>query len=227
MKEIKIKCPKRFQDCNIEQVGRWIEILDNLKIKDPTELLNNASLMVDVISIFSGVRVSVVRKLFPKDLRKIYLNLLEMLSQHEITEPKGEVTINGVKYVMNKDFKKITTGQVIDIKMIEEPYKQPSKLMAILYNEQGFVYGQEDENFNHLKPTKDRQRIFSTYFPVGEFINCMGFFLNSYERRSEAMALIQIVKTEKAIEKTLKELKTEIQENRPRRSGFSGRNKLK
>ena len=223
---MKVKTPKRLQDCNIEQIGCWIEILNNLGIKDPTELLQNFSLMVDVVSIFSGLRPSLVRTITPSDLTKIYLDLLQMLSQFEEKEPEGVVSIDGVKYIFNKDFKKTTTGQVIDIKMIETPYKHPAQVMAILYNEEGFSYGQTDDRGVMLKPTDQRKKIFAEKFPANEFINVMGFFLNSYEKRSEALALIQIVKTERTITEIQNELKTEIQAERLRPSGFFGRSKL-
>lgn len=222
---MKVKTPKRLQDCNIEQIGRWIEILNNLGIKDPTELLQNFSLMVDVVSIFSGLRPSLVRTITPSDLTKIYLDLLQMLSQFEEKEPEGVVSIEGVKYILNKDFKKITTGQVIDIKMIETPYKHPAQVMAILYNEEGFTYGQTNDKGVMIKPTDQRKKLFAEKFPVNEFINVMGFFLNSYEKRNEALALIQIVKTEKTITEIQNQLKTEIQAGQSRPSGFFGRNK--
>lgn len=227
MKQIKVKCPKTLNDCTIEQIGSWIGILDALKVEDPNELLNNESLMVDVVSLFSGVRKSLVRQFEKIQLMKIYIDLINMLGRHEPTEPKGEVTIDGKKYVFHKDFKKITTGQVIDIKTIEVSYKEPSRLMAILYNEEGFTYGQTDENDQHLKPTKERSSLFAKKFPAEEYINCMAFFLENYEKRKLAFTMIQTVKMQMELEKMGNELKTEIQGERQRRTGFFGRNKSK
>jgi hypothetical protein len=120
-----------------------------------------------------------------------------MLAQYKSSDPVGTVEIEGKKYSFNKDFNLITTGQIIDLKLIEDIASDPCKAVAICYIEAGLDYCEEDSKGRITNPTDVRYNLFKEHFPGDEFLNFFGFFLREYETRSRAILAIQTLKTMK------------------------------
>jgi hypothetical protein len=59
-----------------------------------------------------------------------------------MAEPIGKVEIDGKVYVFQKDFSKISTGQMIDMKLIENVTEEPAKALAVCYVEERTDYCQ-------------------------------------------------------------------------------------
>jgi hypothetical protein len=118
-----------------------------------------------------------------------------MLSEYKSSDPVGTVEIEGKKYHFNKDFNFITTGQIIDLKLIEDIASDPCKAVAICYIEAGLDYCEEDSKGRITNPTDVRYKLFKEHFPGDEFLNFFGFFLREYETRSRAILAIQQLKT--------------------------------
>jgi len=123
--------------------------------------------------------------------------LLSMLSEYKSSDPVGLVEIEGKKYYFYKDFRFITTGQIIDLKLIEDIASDPCKAVAICYIEEDMDYCHEDSKGRIINPTDVRYKLFKQHFPGDEFLNFFGFFLREYETRNLAILAIQQLRTMK------------------------------
>jgi hypothetical protein len=101
----------------------------------------------------------------------------------------------------------MTTGQIIDLKLIENVAEDPCRALAICYVEEGFDYCHEDSKGRVVNPTATRYELFKKHFPGDEFLNYFGFFLHNYEKRKAAILSIQMLKAEMMNKKMIQELK--------------------
>ena len=99
---------------------------------------------VQLVSVFSGLSVNQVKKAHVDDVVDLSMKLLDMLNGYEYQEPKSEITVEGKKYLFEKDFAGYSTGQIIDLKLIEDVSQNPSEALAICYIEEDMEYCQED-----------------------------------------------------------------------------------
>ena len=95
-----------------------------------------------------------------------------------------------------KDFSKISTGQMIDMKLIERVPEEPHRALAICYVEEGMEYCQKDDRGVVLNPNEKREALFKDRFPGDEFLNFFGFFLRESESRRNAILALQVVRME-------------------------------
>lgn len=219
--KIKISVPDRIEDCNIVQISKFISITQEYKIKGAEDLMRNFPAIVQIVHIFSGLETHKINMLPVTMVNDFFLHILKMVSIERNEQPPEEITIKGKTYVYHLDFKKISTGQIIDIKMLENPHKEPGKLMAILYVEKGMRYHQTNEQGHVLNPTDERAKIFNEHFPVVDFLSCLDFFLRIYEGTSLLIAQNNSIKVTRTMKKMLKELKKEAKKTV--RSGTDGR----
>jgi hypothetical protein len=120
--------------------------------------------------------------------------LLKMLAEYKTSEPSEFITIEGQRYRFERDFAHIETGQIIDMKLIDDVSQNPCEALAICYIEEGMEYCQEDNRGKVLNPNKKREEIFKRSFPGDEFLNYFAFFLRESERRNLAILGIQTAK---------------------------------
>jgi hypothetical protein len=113
-----------------------------------------------------------------------------------MVDPVGRVVIDGQAYVYEKDFSKISTGQMIDMKLIERVPEEPHRALAICYVEEGMEYCQKDDRGVVLNPNEKREALFKERFPGDEFLNFFGFFLRESESRRNAILALQVVRME-------------------------------
>ena len=204
---MKIKIPASVKDMKVGQLSRWAAICRD--IEDVSKLETNWDFKVEVVSIFSGETKSVLMQVDSKSLQKIYSDIMRKLMLHVTTEPKGEVMIEGQKFVFKKNFKKITTGQIIDLKGIEDLDQFPEKGLAVCYIQKGYKYGGKDQDNAIKYPNAEREEIFKKHFPGDEFLNWLGFFLRRYEDQKRAISILGIATTETTNKEVLEELETE------------------
>lgn len=191
---INLTLPTSIDDCTPEQLSKWLLISDAIKTRKDDGIVRLLEFQCQLLSIFSGVTISKIKKGNVDDIQHASRSLIEMFARYEYKEPSGNVTIDGVTYVFEKDFRFISTGQIIDLKLIEDISENPSQALAICYIEQGKEYCDEDERGRVVNPTSDRMKIFKENFPGEEFLNFFGFFLRDYETRSLAMLGIQTLR---------------------------------
>ena len=192
---IKLKLPTRIEDCRPDQLTKWIMLTDAMKERKDDEWIGMIEFQCQMLSIFSGLSTNKIKKGNIEDVQEASNQLLGMLSQYKSSDPVGTVVIEGKQYNFSKDFNFITTGQIIDLKLIEDIASDPCKAVAICYIEEGLDYCEEDSKGRITNPTDVRYKLFKEHFPGDEFLNFFGFFLHEYERRSLAILGIQQLKT--------------------------------
>jgi len=212
---INITLPTRLDDCKPEQLAKWLLISEAIKNRKDDGIVRLLEFQCQLLSIFSGVPISKIKKGNVDDIQDASRSLIEMFSSYEYKEPSGKVKIDGVTYIFEKDFRFISTGQIIDLKLIEDISENPSQAVAICYIEEGKDYCHEDERGRVVNPTSDRMKIFKEQFPGEEFLNFFGFFLRDYETRSLAILGIQTARL------TMKRMELEELSKTP--SGLFGR----
>jgi hypothetical protein len=155
-----------------------------------------------VISIFSGLSVNQVRKAHVDDVINCFSHIINILTTYKHKDlPSGRVTIEGVTYIFNPDFAVISTGQIIDMKLIESVEADPCAALAICYIEEGMEYCQEDARGKVLNPSAKRKEVFKRSFPANEFLDFFGFFLQQSEQRKLAILGIQMVRLKRQNQK--------------------------
>lgn len=184
-----LNLPKSIKDCTVDQLSKWLLITDSIKdSENATDLL---IFQCQLLSIFSGESVSSIKKADLYSVQEASTHLLSVLSSYEYKEPKEVIVIEGKSYFYRKDFSHISTGQIIDLKLIEDIANDPAAVLAIMYVEDGMEYCQEDDRGRQLNPTGKRYTIFKSHFPGDEFLNFFTFFFHYLEKQSLATIAIQ------------------------------------
>ena len=194
---IKLNLPKTIEDCRPDQLTKWIMLADAMKERKDDEWLGMIEFQCQLLSIFSGVSINNIKKGNIDDVQQASSQLLSMLAEYKSSDPVGLVEIEGKKYYFYKDFRFITTGQIIDLKLIEDIASDPCKAVAICYIEEDLDYCHEDSKGRIINPTDVRYKLFKEHFPGDEFLNFFGFFLREYETRNLAILAIQQLRTMK------------------------------
>lgn len=194
MKSIEIKLPATLQDCTPDMMTKWLMVAPVFE-----EAKDNLSASLDfqcqVISIFSGLSVNKVRKAHIDDVIQCFTHIMQILSTYTQKErPSGRVEIDGQVYIFEPDFSIISTGQIIDMKLIESVQEDPCAALAICYVEEGMEYSQEDARGKIINPSSKRKEIFLKGFPGDEFIDFFTFFLRQSEQRKLAILEIQLIR---------------------------------
>jgi hypothetical protein len=192
---MKIKLPASIHECKPDQLVKWLMLAEVIKEKQNDELFQMLDFQCQLISIFSGLKVNKVKQLAIEDVQRLAGHITRMLANYSYSEPLGEVTVNGQRYVFEKDFRLISTGQIIDLKLIEDVASDPVQALAICYIEQGFEYCQEDDRGRVLNPNEKRYKVFKEQFDGAEFMNFFGFFLRESVKRNDAILAIQTIRT--------------------------------
>lgn len=203
-----ISVPDSIKACSPGQLAKWVFLSSG--VRDFSTLSNQIDFQVQIVSIFSGLTKERLCTMHPTDIVRVFEHLIRILSDHDIKEPTGTVSIDGKKFVFDKDFNNYNTGSIIDMKLIDSVYDDPYKVLSILYIEDGMTYGQLDDNDRALNPSKDRIKMFKDGFPGDEFLNVFGFFLDYYTKLNDAMFALNMARTTIIMEKTMTDLKTEM-----------------
>ena len=187
--------PATIHECKPDQLVKWLMLAEVIKDKQDDELFQMLDFQCQLISIFSGIKVSKVKQMNIADVQRMAGHLTKMIASYTYAEPLGEVTVNGQRYVFEKDFRLISTGQIIDLKLIEDVASDPVQALAICYIEEGFEYCQEDDRGRVLNPNDKRYKAFKEEFDGAEFMNFFGFFLRESKKRNHAILAIQTIRT--------------------------------
>lgn len=202
---MKIKVPQTLNDCTPEQLSKWVYLTTG--DIDLESLMGKLEFRVQVLAIFSGLSKDEIRSFDYRDVNRVFVHIVSILTTYEPSEPKGEVIINNQRYIFDKEFNHKTTGQIIDIKLIEDVHKEPLKVLSALYIEEGMEYNQLNERNQVINPSQERERVFKEFDGV-EFLNVFAFFLTKYEKLKTATFILQMAKMKKTEEEIREELKT-------------------
>jgi len=201
--------PNKVEHCSPDQLTKWIMLADAIKDNENENrsFVQMIEFQCQVLSIFSGQSVTKIKKGNIDDVQAAANAMLEVLGAYKSSDPIGKVTIEGKNYIFDKDFAHMTTGAIIDLKLIENVAEDPCRALAICYVEEGFDYCHEDNKGRITNPTAIRYELFKKHFPGDEFLNYFGFFLHNYEQRKAAILSIQMLRTEMMNKKMIQELK--------------------
>lgn len=205
MKTIQVLIPQSVKECTPDQLTKWmlmIPVIEAAK-ENLTKMLD---FQVQLVSIFSGLSVNQVKKAHVDDVVNLSMKLLDMLNGYEYQEPQTELIIEGKKYLFEKDFAGYSTGQIIDLKLIEDVSQNPCEALAICYIEEDMEYCQEDARGKIINPNKKREELFKRSFPGDEFLNFFAFFFRSLEQRKLAIWGIKMARMKIEKEKITQEL---------------------
>lgn len=191
---MKISVPSSIKQCRPDQMVKWLYIAPFIQEQKDQSLSKLLDFQVQLVSIFSDLPVSKVKKAHIDDVLKISEHLFLMLSQYDKAEPSEFIEVEGKRYRFEKDFSLISTGQIIDMKLIENVNENVAEALAICYVEEGLEYCQEDSRGKVLNPNKAREEIFSRSFPGDEFLNFFSFFLHRSQQLKLATLGIQLVR---------------------------------
>ena len=209
MKEIKINLPASIKECGADMMYKWMLVSDTISTINEKSITEILEFHCQLVSIFSGMAINKVKRAVPDSIMEASKHIFTILSQYEKQEPQEVIEIEGKKFRLEKNFGHVTTGQIIDLKLIDDISADPWAPLAIMYVEDGMEYCQEDDRGRVLNPNDVRHKLFKEHFPGDEFLNFYAFFLNSLEERKLAILGIQIARMK--MQKMMLEQELQIQ----------------
>jgi len=220
MKKIEITLPRTLQDCTPDMMAKWLMIAPVYQ-EAAEDMMTSLDFQCQLISIFSGLSTGQVRRAHVDDVMHCSKHILELLGTYKQKDkPTGRVVIDGVTYLYEPDISVMSTGQIIDLKLIESVAEDPCAALAICYIEEGMEYAQEDHRGKVLNPSSKRKEIFKRSFPGDEFIDFFAFFLQQSKQRKLAILQIQLMRTQEQMKMLKKTTAHQIRE--VTQSGSSG-----
>jgi hypothetical protein len=190
MKQLEIKLPGSISECSPDQMSKWLMMAEAMKDHkdDITQFL---IFQCQLLSLFSGESINKIKRADVNSIQEASSHMLKILISYNYQEPKELISIDGKLFKFEKNFGHVSTGQIIDLKLIEDISQDPAQALAIMYVEQGMEYCQEDDRGRVLNPNEERYKIFKEHFPGDEFLNFFSFFLDLSEKRKMAILGIQ------------------------------------
>jgi hypothetical protein len=206
MKQLDIKLPTSIANCTPEQMTRWLMMADAMK-DNKDDITKFLIFQCQLLSLFSGESINKIKKADIDSIQIASTHMLRLLTSYQYQEPKESIIIQGKEYRLEKNFGHVSTGQIIDMKLIEDISQDPCQALAIMYVERGMEYCQEDDRGRVLNPNEKRYKVFKENFPGDEFLNFFSFFLDLSEKRKLAILGIQMARQRMEMMKVEQDLK--------------------
>lgn len=206
MKQLEIKLPTAISDCTPEQMTRWLMMAEAMK-DNKDDITQFLIFQCQLLSLFSGESINKIKRADVDSIQEASTHILKLLTSYHYKEPNELITIQGQEYRLEKNFGHVSTGQIIDLKLIEDISQDPCQALAIMYIENGMEYCQEDDRGRVLNPNDKRYNIFKDHFPGDEFLNFFSFFLDLSEKRRLAILGIQMARQRMEMMKVEQDLK--------------------
>jgi hypothetical protein len=206
MKQLQINLPTSLENCTPEQMTRWLMMAEAMK-DNKDDITQFLIFQCQLLSLFSGESISKIKRADVDSIQEASSHMLKLLTSYHYQEPKEYITIQGQEYRFEKTFGHVSTGQIIDLKLIEDISQDPCQALAIMYVERGMEYYQEDHRGRVLNPNEKRYKVFKEHFPGDEFLNFFSFFLDLSEKRKLAILGIQMARQRMEMMKIEQDLK--------------------
>lgn len=206
MRQLEIKLPTTLASCTPEQMTRWLMMAEAMK-EQKDDITQFLIFQCQLLSLFSGESITKIKKADVDSIQEASSHMLKILTSYQYQEPKEIITIEGKEYRFEKNFGHVSTGQIIDLKLIEDISQDPCQALAIMYVERGMEYCQEDDRGRILNPNDKRYELFKQHFPGDEFLNFFSFFLDLSEKRKLAILGIQMARSRMEMMMAEQELK--------------------
>ena len=194
MKQLEIKLPTTLSACTPEQMTRWLMMAEAMKEQRDDDITQLLIFQCQLLSLFSGESINKIKRADIESIQVAANHLLQLLVTYKYQEPKSEIEVNGKVYCFEKNFGHVSTGQIIDLKLIEDISQDPCQALSIMYVEKGMEYCQEDDRGRVLNPNETRYKEFKENFPGDEFLNFFSFFLDLSDKRRLAILGIQMAR---------------------------------
>jgi hypothetical protein len=194
MKQLEIKLPTTLSACTPEQMTRWLMMAEAMKEQRDDDITQLLIFQCQLLSLFSGESINKIKRADIESIQVAANHLLQLLVTYKYQEPQSEIEVNGKVYCFEKNFGYVSTGQIIDLKLIEDISQDPCQALAIMYIEKGMEYCQEDDRGRVLNPNEVRYKEFKENFPGDEFLNFFSFFLDLSDKRRLAILGIQMAR---------------------------------
>jgi hypothetical protein len=194
MKQLEIKLPTTLSACTPEQMTRWLMMAEAMKEQRDDDITQLLIFQCQLLSLFSRESINKIKRADIESIQVAANHLLQLLVTYKYQEPKSEIEVNGKVYCFEKNFGHVSTGQIIDLKLIEDISQDPCQALAIMYVEKGMEYCQEDDRGRVLNPNETRYKEFKENFPGDEFLNFFSFFLDLSDKRRLAILGIQMAR---------------------------------
>ena len=190
MKELEIKLPASIAECSPDQMAKWLMMAEAMK-EQKDDITQFLIFQCQLLSLFSGESINKIKRADVNSIQDASAHMLKILTSYNYQEPNEFITIQGKEFRFEKNFGHVSTGQIIDLKLIEDISQDPCQALAIMYVEKGMEYCQEDDRGRLLNPNENRYKLFKEHFPGDEFLNFFSFFLDLSEKRRMAILGIQ------------------------------------
>ena len=193
MKELEIKLPASIAECSPDQMAKWLMMAEAMK-EQKDDITQFLIFQCQLLSLFSGESINKIKRADVNSIQDASAHMLKILTSYNYQEPNEFITIQGKEFRFEKNFGHVSTGQIIDLKLIEDISQDPCQALAIMYVEKGMEYCDEDDRGRVLNPNDHRYKEFKEHFPGDEFLNFFSFFLDLSEKRRLAILGIQMAR---------------------------------
>ena len=189
MKELEIKLPTSISQCTPDQMAKWLMMAEAMKDQkdDITQFL---IFQCQLLSLFSGESINRIKRADVNSIQAASAHMLQILTSYNYQEPNEIIEIEGKQFRFEKNFGHVSTGQIIDLKLIEDISQDPCQALAIMYVEKGMEYCQEDDRGRVLNPNEDRYKLFKEHFPGDEFLNFFSFIKFNFKHQPSNLSQV-------------------------------------
>lgn len=177
----KIKIPDTCHDMKIDKVPFYLELVEMAGEKPDENFLDKLDpvQVSDLNSIFFGKEHGYFDRFTDHSNRVLLSEIIISSAKYKPEQPRKDIEIEGVKYVLNLDFTDQPVSFHRDLGQIE-PKENYLDILGFMYIEEGFVYNELDKTNRVKNPRKKRSQALKDSFTLAQFIDLQDFFLSSW-----------------------------------------------
>jgi len=171
MSEIKVIVPESWEDVSIKQ---YVDLAKIPKGLPPLDYV------LEILHIFRGVPKELLYQTDEESLNRMAEPLTFLQNNPSVETVATEFNIKGTKYYYNRQFDKLSVGEMISLEMLVEKDKLTDTssipyLLAIILREKG-----QDEELQVFNADNiyDRITLFEQHISIGEAMGLVFFFKN-------------------------------------------------
>lgn len=161
----------------IDKLPVIVKLAEGGYFKDPTypRVLEKAQIVAD----WTDNDVELIKQITAEDIDNLYKTIIKLLNEFKPGLPTEEVVVNGKKFRFVGRFHKLSASwhELVRQSDLED---NPIRVASLSYLEKGSTYAETDKNGNIKYPTSDRDTLFTTHFPLDEYLRLKDFFLLKY-----------------------------------------------
>lgn len=135
---------------------------------------------IKFISDWTDIPASELNEMKVSSLNELASAILKVVSDFKPTLPKKELKINGRKYTFVGRFSEMSASwhELVRQSDFEE---NPIRMASLCYIEKGMEYAEKGKNDTIKNPTSERDKTFTSHFPLDEYLCLNAFFLQKFK----------------------------------------------